>query len=92
MKAADPNSLLPALTDLYRTSKARVDDFIANHFGRLSHRTHHASGGHGGGYIAGYAAGDKVGLHRQVGTKPAHKRLISAWTIPTTWRSATGGC
>src|SRR5689334_5704326 len=35
MKAADSDSLLPALADLYHTSKARVDDFIANHFGRL---------------------------------------------------------
>ncbi len=77
MKAADPNSLLPALADLYQTSKARVDDFITNHFGKLSYRTHRASGGHGGGYIAGYGAGDKVGLHRQVGLN-ARRRLPSA--------------
>jgi len=77
MKAANPDSLLPALADLYCTSKARVDDFIISHFGRISHRTHYASGGHGGGYIAGYAAGDKVGLHRQVGLN-ARRRLLSA--------------
>ncbi len=77
MKAADPNSLLPALADLYQTSKARVDDFITNHFGKLSYRTHYASGGHGGGYITGYTAGDKVGLHRQVGLN-ARRCLISA--------------
>jgi Protein of unknown function (DUF2786) len=73
MKAADPDSLLPALADLYQTNKARVDDFITNHFGKLSHRTHRASGG----YIAGYAAGDKVGLHRQVGLT-ARRRLLLA--------------
>jgi hypothetical protein len=77
MKAADPNSLLPALADLYQMSKARVDDFITNHFGKLSYRTHRASGGHGGGYITGYGAGDKVGLHRQVGLN-ARRRLLSA--------------
>jgi hypothetical protein len=77
MKAADPNSLLPALADLYQTSKARVDDFITNHFGKLSYRTHRVNGGHGGGYIAGYSAGDQVGLHRQVGVK-ARRRLLSA--------------
>ena len=33
MKAEDPNSLLPALADLYQTHGARVDDFIADHFG-----------------------------------------------------------
>jgi Protein of unknown function (DUF2786) len=77
MKATNPDSLLPALADLYHSSKARVDDFIANHFGRISHRTHYASGGHGGGNIAGYAAGGKVGLHRQVGLN-ARRRLISA--------------
>jgi hypothetical protein len=77
MKAADPDSLLPALADLYHTNKARVDDYITSHFGRLSHRTHYAGGGHGGGYIAGYGAGDKVSLHRQVGLK-ARRRLLSA--------------
>jgi hypothetical protein len=73
MKAADPDSLLPALAELYHTNQARVDDFITSHFGRLSHRTHHASGGHGGGY----GAGDQVGLHRQVG-RNARRRLLSA--------------
>jgi hypothetical protein len=77
MKATDLNSLLPALADLYQASKARVDDFITNHFGKLSYRTHRASVGHGGGYIAGYAAGDKVRLHRQVGLS-ARRRLLSA--------------
>jgi hypothetical protein len=77
MKAANPDSLLPALADLYHTNKARVDDFIASHFGGLSHRTHYASGGHGGGYIAGYGAGDKVGLHRQVSLN-GRRRLLSA--------------
>ena len=65
MKAADPDSLLPAL---YHTNQARVDDFITSHFVRLSHRTHHASGGYGG---------DQVGLHRQVGLN-ARRRLLSA--------------
>jgi hypothetical protein len=77
MKAADSDSLLPALADLYHTNEARVDDFITSHFGRISHRTHYASSGHGGGYIAGYSAGDQVGLHRQVG-RNARQRLLSA--------------
>jgi uncharacterized protein DUF2786 len=75
MKAEDPNSLLPALADLYQTSKERVDDFIADHFGRIHHYTHYASVGHDGGYIRGYNAGDGVGLHRQVGRRG--KRLIA---------------
>ena len=77
MRTADPNSLLPALADLYQVSKARVDDFIADNFGKISRRTHYARGDHGGGYIAGYHAGDKVGLNRQLGAK-ARLRLISA--------------
>jgi Protein of unknown function (DUF2786) len=75
MKVEEPNSLLPALADLYKTNKAQVDDFIANRFGKIHHRTHYASGGHDGGYIAGYNAGEKVSLHRQVGRK--QKRLIA---------------
>ena len=34
MKVEEPNSLLPALADLYKTNKAQVDDFIAEHFGQ----------------------------------------------------------
>ena len=75
MKSDDPHSLLPALTDLYQSSSARVDDFITAHFGKLHHRTHYAGGGHNGGYVTGYNAGDKVGLHRQVIGKRAHKSL-----------------
>lgn len=75
MKAEDPNSLLPALADLYETNKAQVDDFITDHFGKIYRRTHYVSVGHDGGYITGYNAGEKVGLHRQVGRK--HKRLIA---------------
>jgi hypothetical protein len=43
MKADNPNSLLPALADLYQSNRARVDDFISAHFGKLNHRTHYAS-------------------------------------------------
>jgi len=75
MKSDDPNSLLPALADLYQSSRARVDDFITAHFGKLHHRTHYAGGGHNGGYVSGYNAGDKVGLHRQAIGKPAHQSL-----------------
>jgi Protein of unknown function (DUF2786) len=75
MKADNPNSLLPALADLYQSSRARVDDFITAHFGKLHHRTHYASVGHDGGYVTGYNTGDRVGLHRQVGGK--HQRLIA---------------
>ena len=75
MKAEDPNSLLPALADLYQTNGARVYEFIADHFGKVYHRTHYTSGGHHGGYIVGYSAGGKVGLHRQIGRK--QKQLIS---------------
>ena len=75
MKAEDPNSLLPALADVYQTNRARVDDFIADHFGKVYRRTHYTSGGHDGGYILGYNAGGKVGLHRQLGRK--HKQLIA---------------
>lgn len=75
MKAEDPNSLLPALADLYQTSKARVDDFIVSHFGKIQKTKYYIGGGHSGGYVTGYNAGDKVGLHRQVGDK--HKRLIA---------------
>jgi Protein of unknown function (DUF2786) len=75
MKSDDPNSLLPALADLYQSSRARVDDFITAHFGKLHHRTHYAGGGHNGGYVTGYNAGDKVGLHRQVIGKRAHQGL-----------------
>jgi Protein of unknown function (DUF2786) len=75
MKAEDPNSLLPALADLYQASKARVDDFIADHFGKVYRRTHYASAGHDGGYVTGYNAGEKVGLHRQVARKQT--RLIA---------------
>ena len=71
MKAEDPNSLLPALADLYQTSKARVDDFIVSHFGKIQKSKHYI----GGGYVNGYNAGDRVGLHRQVGRK--EKRLIA---------------
>ena len=77
MKAADPNSLLPALADLYQSSRARVDDFITVHFGILHHRTHYASAGHNGGYVTGYNAGDRVGLHRQVGGKRAYRSLTN---------------
>lgn len=75
MKSDDPNRLLPALADLYQSSRARVDDFITAHFGKLHHRTHYAGGGHNGGYVTGYNAGDKVGLHRQLIGKRAHKSL-----------------
>ena len=75
MKADNPNSLLPVLADLYQSSRARIDDFITAHFGKLHHHTHYASAGHDGGYVTGYNAGDKVGLHRQVGGK--HQRLIA---------------
>jgi hypothetical protein len=75
MKADDPNSLLPALADLYQSNGARVDDFITTHVGKLHHRTHYASTGHDGGYVTGYNAGDRSGLDRQVGGK--HKRLIA---------------
>jgi Protein of unknown function (DUF2786) len=75
MKSADPNSLLPALADLYHGSKARVDDFIMVHFGKLHHRTHYASAGHNGGYVTGYNTGDKVGLHRQIGGERARWSL-----------------
>jgi hypothetical protein len=75
MKADNPNSLLPALVDLYQSSRARVDDFITANFGKLHQRTHYASAGHDGGYVTGYNAGDRVGLHRQIGGK--HKRLIT---------------
>jgi hypothetical protein len=75
MKAEDPSSLLPALADVYQSSKARVDEFITVHFGKVHQRTHYASGGHDGGYVCGYHAGEKVGLHRQVGRK--QKRLIA---------------
>ena len=77
MKAADPNSLLPALADLYQSSRARIDDFITVHFGKLHHHTHYASAGHNGGYVTGYNAGDRVGLHRQVGGKRVYKRLTN---------------
>lgn len=75
MKAEDPNSLLPALADVYQMNSARVDDFIADHFGKVYRRTHYTSGGHHGGYILGYNAGDKVGLHRQIGRK--ERQLIA---------------
>jgi hypothetical protein len=75
MKSENPNSLLPALADLYESSRARVDDFITVRFGKLHHRTHYVDGGHNGGYVTGYNAGDKVGLHRQVSGKRAHRRL-----------------
>jgi Protein of unknown function (DUF2786) len=75
MKAEEPNSLLPALADLYETNRAQVDDFIADHFGKIHHRTHYASRGHDGGYVCGYNAGENVGLHRQVGRK--QRRLIA---------------
>ncbi|HKD90254.1 MAG TPA: hypothetical protein VKB56_00070, partial [Terriglobales bacterium] len=77
MKAADPNSLLPALADLYQSSRARVDDFISVHFGKLHHRMHYASAGHNAGYVTGYNAGDRVGLHRQVGGKRVYRRLAN---------------
>jgi hypothetical protein len=66
-RTENPNSLLPALADLYQVSKARVDDFMADDFGKIYHRTHYASIGHNGGYIVGYNAGEEVSLHRQVG-------------------------
>jgi Protein of unknown function (DUF2786) len=69
MKAEDPNSLLPALADLYQTNRARVHDFIADHFGKVYHRAHYTRGGHDGGFIVGYNDGGKVGLHRQIGRK-----------------------
>lgn len=75
MKAENPNSLLPALADLYQTNRARVDDFIADHFGKVYHRTHYTREGHDGGYIVGYNAGGKVGLHRQIGRK--QRQLIA---------------
>jgi hypothetical protein len=75
MKAEDPNSLLPALADVYQTNRARVDDFIADHFGKVYQRTHHTSRGHDGGYIRGYNAGGQVGLRRQVGRK--QRQLIA---------------
>jgi hypothetical protein len=76
MKSEDPNSLLPALADVYQSNRARVDDFISAHFGRLHRHTHYWSGRHNGGYVTGYNAGDKVGLHRQVSGK--QKRLIAS--------------
>jgi hypothetical protein len=75
MKAEDPNSLLPALADLYEQHKTQVDNFIADHFGKVYRRTDYASRGHDGGYIRGYNAGENVGLHRQVDR--ARKRLIA---------------
>jgi hypothetical protein len=76
MKAEDPNSLLPALADVYQANKARVDDFIADHFGKVCRRTHYNSGGHDSGYISGYNASGKVGLHRQLGRKHAPRRVF----------------
>jgi Protein of unknown function (DUF2786) len=75
MKAEDANSLLPALADVYQTNRARVDDFIADHFGKVYRGTHYTNGGHDGGYILGYNAGGKVGLHRQIGRK--QRQLIA---------------
>ena len=45
MKADNPISLLPALADLYQSSRACVDDFITAYFGKLHHHTHYASAG-----------------------------------------------
>jgi hypothetical protein len=75
MKADEPNSLLPALADLYQTNRAQVDDFIADHFAKVYSRTHYSSRGHDGGYILGYNAGGKVGLHRQISRK--QRQLIA---------------
>ena len=77
MKADDPNCLLPVLADVYQSSKARVDDFITAHFGKLHHRTHNASNGHNGGYVTGYKTGDRVGLHQQVRGKRAYRSLTN---------------
>ena len=77
MKTDNPNSLLPALADLYQSSRARVDDFITAHFGKLHHRTHYASDGHNGGYVTGYNTDDRVGLHQQVRGKRAYRSLTN---------------
>jgi len=77
MKADGPNCLLPALVDVYQNSRARVDDFITAHFGKLQHRTHYASDGHNGGYVTGYNTGDRIGLHQQVRGKRAYRSLTN---------------
>jgi hypothetical protein len=69
MKAADPDSLLPALANVYDAAKARTDDFIAGRFGKLRKSHSRSSVSDSSGYHAGYSAGDGVSLNRQVGTR-----------------------
>jgi hypothetical protein len=67
MKSEDTHSLLPALSDLYRSSRARVDYFITAHFGKLHRRTHCAGGGHNGGYVIGSDALIYIALNTGAG-------------------------
>ena len=69
MKTENPNSLLPALADLYQTTKARGRRLHRQALRQHSQRNALRQYRHEGGYVMGYNAGDKVGLHRQVGGK-----------------------
>jgi hypothetical protein len=68
MKAADPDSLLPALANLYDTAQTANDAFIKSAYGKTRKgRAHSRSIRNGAGYMAGSKAGESIRLNKQVG-------------------------
>jgi Protein of unknown function (DUF2786) len=75
MKAADKDSLLPALANIYQTTAAANQAFLKSHFGKLKHTKVSTKVLNGKGYAAGSAAANSVGLNKQVGKKSSHTAL-----------------
>jgi hypothetical protein len=76
MKAADPNSLLPALANLYQTTAAANAAFMKGM--RIRHTRVNEHVRNGAGYHAGSAAANGIGLRKEVaraGSKSAQKAL-----------------
>jgi hypothetical protein len=76
MKAADPNSLLPAL-NLYQSTAAANAAYMKGAFGKLRTTKVSTHIRNGAGYAAGSSAANGIGLHKQVSKSghSAHKAL-----------------
>jgi hypothetical protein len=69
MKAADPDSLLPALANLYQTNAAANAEYMKGAFSKIRRTKVSTLVRNGAGYHAGSAAANGIGLHKQVGGK-----------------------
>jgi ElaB/YqjD/DUF883 family membrane-anchored ribosome-binding protein len=66
---------LPALLDLYTTTREQLDEYLKATVGKLKESKDRSQITHRKGAADGLAAGDKIGLDTQVETKPKRKSL-----------------